>query len=160
MNHLNHSFCYFHAKGIGAIRQVQLGFFDIFTKPLACVAGVQRGGRGGNQQAQSVIRGAGRGTPARMLLFSPFHPLKPERWEMSGYQNDPIRITPFCCISVPGSPVSCYSRLLAARKWQTIKTFKGWKRRKGAPICPGFTPNYREKISRPRFRQSVVCNAG
>ena len=57
---------------------------------LACMAGIQRGGRGENEKCE-----------ARTLLFSPFHPLikyaNPESYEMSGCQNDPIRIALLRC---------------------------------------------------------------
>ena len=67
---------------------------------IACVAGVQRGGRGEvecEREARSL--GARSGTPALTLLFSPFRPLismqNQVNCEMSGCQNHPIRITPY-----------------------------------------------------------------
>jgi len=40
----------------------------------ACMAGVERGGRGGNYEAQSTIRGRGKGMPTSMPWFLSFCP--------------------------------------------------------------------------------------
>ena len=95
---------------------------------LACAAGMFREGKG---KDKCVKRGRiAKGTPATMLLFSSFCPLKKatQRWNVwlsLGCQNCPIRITPSTSFTTKstGSHISCFYCFACENDWINLKTF-------------------------------------